>query len=123
MAYVLVFIGSGIGGVLRYAVGVMALRLWGAGFPFGTLAINIIGSALMGLVAGLFAALGGGQDLRLFLTTGIIGGFTTFSTFSLDVAALWERQHYAAAVLYVVLSVGVSLAALMSVLALARRWI
>ena len=123
MGFFLVFIGSGIGGMLRYGVGLLSLRLLGPNFPYGTLAINIVGSALMGLVVGLFASFSiGGQDTRLFLTTGIIGGFTTFSTFSLDAVALWERGEQLAAIGYILASVIVSLAALSAALLLVRRW-
>jgi CrcB protein len=71
----IIFVGSGIGGAMRHLVGLASLRLLGPNFPYGTLAINIVGSALMGLVGGLFAASGtGNHDLCLFLTTGLIGG-------------------------------------------------
>ncbi len=122
MGFFLVFVGSGLGGMARHAVGLGALRWLGPGFPFGTLAINIVGSALMGLVVALFATLDlGHQDARLFLTTGIIGGFTTFSTFSLDAAAMWQRGEHIAAVAYVLASVLISLAALFLAMALTRR--
>lgn len=89
MEYFLVFIGAGIGGALRHGVNVLSLSLFGMGFPYGTLFINVIGSALMGVVIGLFAGSNlSGQDTRLFLTTGILGGFTTFSTFSLETVTL-----------------------------------
>ncbi|EHH10685.1 camphor resistance protein CrcB [Mesorhizobium amorphae CCNWGS0123] len=122
MGFFVVFIGSGIGGALRYGVGLLSLRLLGANFPFGTLSINIVGSALMGLVVSLFALFQiGGDDVRLFLTTGIIGGFTTFSTFSLDAVTLWERGQHLAAIGYIVASVTLSLTALAAVLLLMRR--
>lgn len=124
MGFLLVFIGSGIGGVLRHGVGQISLRLLGPSFPYGTLAINVLGSAVMGLVVGLFAAFNpGSQDARLFFTTGIIGGFTTFSTFSLDAVSLWERGQQSAAITYVLASVIVSLAALVSTLLLVRRFL
>lgn len=119
----LAFIGSGIGGVLRYSFGLLSLHFLGPNFPYGTLAVNAIGSALMGVVVGVFAAFNaGGQDARLFLTTGIIGGFTTFSTFSLDAVTLWERGQVIAAVGYVLASVTVSVAALVLALLVTRRW-
>ena len=122
MGFLLVFVGSGLGGMMRHGVGLLSLRLFGPAFPYGTLGINIIGSALMGLVVALFAHLDSPHPgARLFLTTGIIGGFTTFSTFSLDTAALWERGQHVAAVLYVVASVTVSIAALFVAMHLARR--
>lgn len=123
MGFILVFIGSGIGGMARHGVGLIALRLFGLGFPTGTLTINIVGSGLMGLVIGLFAKMdvGGEQDLRLLLTTGLIGGFTTFSAFSLDAVVLWERGEHLLAVAYVAASVLFSLAALLAMLMLMRR--
>ncbi|MCU4182355.1 fluoride efflux transporter CrcB [Bosea sp. BH3] len=119
----LVFLGAGIGGVLRHGVNLAALRWPLASFPYGTLAINILGSGLMGLVAGWFAFRAGEgtpHGLRLFLATGILGGFTTFSAFSLDAVLLWQRGETAAAATYVVGSVLLSLAALVAGLALVR---
>ena len=80
----------------------------------GTLAVNIVGSMLMGLLAGWLAlrASGGGQDLRLFVATGVLGGFTTFSAFSLDAFLLWERGQVMIAAVYVLLSVLLSIASL-----------
>lgn len=123
MGYLVVFIGSGLGGMLRHFVGWASLRLLGPNFPYGTLATNIVGSALMGLVIVVLSRLDlPGQNLRLFLTTGIIGGFTTFSTFSLDAVTLWERGAVAAAIGYVLASVILSLGALFGVLVVARAW-
>jgi CrcB protein len=102
-------------------VNVSASRLLGYGFPFGTLAVNIIGSFLMGLLAGYFAFRPGiGQHVRLFLTTGILGGFTTFSAFSLDSALLIERHAYGLAAGYMVGSVAASVSALFFGLAVFR---
>ena len=121
MGYLAVFIGSGIGGMLRHFVGWASLRLLGPNFPYGTLAINIAGSALMGfVVAELTKRNLPGQNLRLFLTTGIIGGFTTFSTFSLDTVVLWERGQIGVAIAYVLVSVLLSIAALFAAMILAR---
>ena len=92
LGFLVVFLGSGVGGMLRHGVGIVALRLMGPTFPWGTLAINVVGSALMGMMIGLFAAKSiENAELRLFVTTGLIGGFTTWSTFSLDAVTLWER--------------------------------
>lgn len=122
-AYLLVFLGAGIGGALRHGVNVGCARLCGTAFPWGTLTVNVVGSFLMGAIAGWLAFKAGegwSQPLRLFLTTGILGGFTTFSAFSLDVVMIWERGEAAYAMGYVALSVLLSLAALMSGLALVR---
>ena len=121
MVYFIVFLGAGVGGALRHGVNVGAARLFGYGFPFGTLAVNVMGSFLMGLVAGYFAFRPGmGQHVRLFLTTGVLGGFTTFSAFSLDTALLVERQSYGLAAGYAVGSVAASVSALFFGLALFR---
>ena len=121
MPYLIVFLGAGIGGALRHGVNVGAARLFGYGFPFGTLIVNVAGSFLIGLLAGYFAFRPGvPQDVRLFLTTGILGGFTTFSAFSLDATLLIERHAYALAAAYVVGSVVASVAALFLGLGLFR---
>jgi CrcB protein len=119
----LVFLGAGIGGVLRHGVNLVSPTWLGVGFPYGTFLINIVGSGLMGLVAGWFAFKAGEgwpQELRLFLATGILGGFTTFSAFSLDAILLWERGEALLASLYVFGSVALSLAALVGGLAIMR---
>ena len=121
MLYLIVFLGAGIGGALRHGVNVASSRAFGLGFPVGTMTVNIVGSFLMGALAGWFAFRPGtDQHLRLFLTTGILGGFTTFSAFSLDSALLIERHDYALAAGYVAGSVGLSIAALFIGLALFR---
>ena len=122
MLYLIVFAGAGIGGALRHGVNVGAARLFGYGFPFGTLIVNVLGSFLIGLLAGWFAfRMGVNQHVRLFLTTGILGGFTTFSAFSLDAALLVERHAYALAAGYIVGSVGLSLVGLFLGLAMFGR--
>jgi fluoride exporter len=119
--YLIVFFGSGLGGMLRYAANVWVPRMLGTAFPYHTLTVNILGSLVMGLLAGYFAVkTDPGQDWRLFLTTGIIGGFTTFSAFSLDTVVLYERGEVAHAAFYVLASVGVSLAALFAGLFIMR---
>jgi CrcB protein len=121
MLYLIVFLGAGIGGALRHGVNVGAARLLGYGFPFGTLIVNVVGSFAMGVFAGYFAFRPGiDQHARLFLTTGILGGFTTFSAFSLDTALLVERHAYGLAAGYAVGSVAASVAALFFGLALFR---
>ena len=121
---VLVFLGGGLGAAGRHLVGLAALRQFGPGFPFGTLIVNVVGSLLMGLIIGWLARRGvGGNDWRLFLTTGILGGFTTFSAFSLDVANMWERGELGTAALYVGSSVFVSILAVFAGLWCARTFV
>lgn len=121
MGFVLVFLGAGLGGALRHGVNLSAARLFGPGFPYGTLAVNILGSFAMGLLAGYFVARPGvPQHLRLLLTTGVLGGFTTFSAFSLDTALLIERHAYLLAAAYVLGSVIAGLSALFIGVAVAR---
>jgi CrcB protein len=111
--YLVVFLGAGLGGALRHAINLTSARLFSTQFPSGTFLVNVVGSFLMGLVAGYFAFRPGlSQNLRLFLTTGVLGGFTTFSAFSLDTALLVERHSYALAAGYIVSSVAVSIGAL-----------
>ena len=121
MDYVIVFAGAGIGGALRHGVNLAAARLFGLGFPFGTLVVNVLGSFAMGLLAGYFLVRTGvPQHMRLFLTTGVLGGFTTFSAFSLDAALLMERHAYWLAAAYMAGSVLASIVALFAGLSLFR---
>jgi len=121
MLYLIVFIGAGLGGAMRHGVNVAATRLFGFGFPYGTFIVNVLGSFAMGLLAGYFIYRPGmPQHVRLFLTTGILGGFTTFSTFSLDAALLIERHSYALAAGYLIGSVAAGLSALFFGLAVFR---
>ena len=119
--FLLVFIGGGIGSALRHGSALVAARWFGTGRPYGTLFVNIFGSFVMGLITEYWALKSGlPQPVRLFLTTGIIGGFTTFSTFSLDTAVLWERGQSLATLAYVLGSVVVSISALFAGLAVVR---
>lgn len=121
LAFLIIFVGGGIGSMLRHSVNQASAALIGVNFPYGTLFVNITGSLAMGLIAGWFAFHGrGGQLLPLFLTTGILGGFTTFSAFSLDAALLWERGQIAGAAMYVVGSVGVAIVCVFAGLAIMR---
>lgn len=121
MAYLLVFLGGGLGAMLRHGVNVAANRLAGVGFPLGTFTVNVTGSVAMGLLAGYFAFKGDApQAVRLFLMTGVLGGFTTFSAFSLDTMVLFERGALAQAALYVVASVALSVLGLFVGLSLIR---
>jgi CrcB protein len=123
MGYLIVFLGGGIGAALRHGINLAVARMLGTAFPYGTLMINITGSFIMGLVAAYFAFKGdASQHWRLFLTTGILGGYTTFSAFSLDVALLYERGDIGLAALYVIASVTISIAGLFAGLALVRNF-
>ncbi len=114
--------GGALGSVARYLSMVLIGQTVGAGFPWGTLFVNIAGSAVMGVLAELGALVWQpSPDLRVFLTVGILGGFTTFSTFSLDVAVLVERHSWAVAALYVALSVLLSVGALFAAMAAVRQ--
>jgi len=122
MNYVLVFIGGGLGSSLRHLINVASTRWLGTAFPYHTLIINITGSLVMGLIAGYLAFRGeASPHWRLFLMTGILGGYTTFSAFSLDAALLYERGEMALALLYVAGSVMLSIAGLFAGLALVRQ--
>ena len=119
--YIIVFVGAGIGGAMRHGLNV-AFRALDPGFPYGTLLINVGGSLVMGLLAGLFALkFDPGQSWRLFLTTGILGGFTTFSTFSLDAVVLYERGELGSMAVYVIASALWSIGALFAGLFIIRQ--
>lgn len=121
LAAAIVFLGAGIGGVLRHGVNVGSARLLGPAYPWGTLIVNVTGSAAMGVLIGCLVARGGaGGQLRLFLATGVLGGYTTFSAFALDAVLLVERGEVAAAAGYIGSSVALSLIGLAAGLALLR---
>jgi CrcB protein len=123
MNYLLVFIGGGLGASLRHAVNVGCARACGLNFPYGTFVINITGSLVMGLIAGYLAFKGeASQPWRLFVMTGILGGYTTFSAFSLDAVLLYERGELGVAAFYVVGSVVLSIMGLLAGLALVRHF-
>lgn len=122
MNTLIVFVGGGLGAALRHGINVASQRLLGASFPWATLFENVTGSRVMGLLAAYFAFKGdASQPWRLFLTTGILGGYTTFSAFSLDAVSLYERGAVGLAALYVLASVALSIAGLFAGLALARH--
>jgi len=113
--------GGAIGASARYLAGIGAGRLLGDGFHYGTLIVNVLGCLIMGLLIGAMALRWSvGNDLRAFLTVGILGGFTTFSAFSADFMLLMERNDYASAAIYLTASVGLSLAAVFVGVALMR---
>jgi len=116
----LVMAGGALGAGARHLASRAALAIAGPGLPVGTLAINVAGGLLMGVLAGLLARTTAGEPWRLFLGVGVLGGFTTFSAFSLDAVLLAERGQWVAAVGYVLASVVGSIAALVAGLTLAR---
>lgn len=115
--------GGALGAAMRHGVSLMAVRHLPSGWPHGTFTVNILGSFLMGfLISWLaFRGQGGPQELRLFLATGLLGGFTTFSAFSLEVANYVRAGDMARAALYAGLSVALGLAALFIGLWLSRK--
>lgn len=113
-----VALGGALGASARYGVNVASTRMFGPGFPVGTLAVNVAGSFVMGVLAVMLAARGGA--LAPFLMTGLLGGFTTFSAFSLDTALMWMRGQHVAAAGYVAASVALSLGALVAGMAAAQ---
>jgi fluoride exporter len=118
---ILVALGGAIGASLRHLVNLASLRLVGTAFPWGTMAINVAGSLVMGVFIELLARrFNASNELRLFIATGILGGFTTFSAFSLDFAVLWERGAAVPALAYAIASVVGSILALFLGLWLAR---
>lgn len=105
MGYLWVFIGGGLGSALRHGANVLAARFWGIQYPVGTLCINVLGSFAMGAAVEYLAMKTGlSHQVRLFLTTGVIGGFTTFSTFTLEIATLSSRGEAIWAGLYILSS-------------------
>jgi CrcB protein len=123
MEFLLVFISGGIGSALRHGVNVLSLRLLGVQFqyPVGTFCINLLGSFLMGLVVEYWVIKSGmSHQVRLFLTTGLIGGFTTFSTFALEIGLLNSRGEAVTAMLYAIGSVAVGVGSLYAGMALVR---
>jgi CrcB protein len=117
----MVGLGGAVGSLIRYFVAGTVQPAWWPGFPFGIFVVNITGGLIMGLITGLAALkLNLTPEMRAFLTTGVLGGYTTFSTFSLDSAMLMERGAYAQAGAYVVGSVVLSILALFGGLWLMR---
>lgn len=117
----LVMLGGAIGAGARHLTGRAALALWGPGFPWGTLIVNLAGGVLMGLLAGWLAARASGDEaLRYLLGVGVLGGYTTFSAFSLETATMLQRGDYAVALLYILASVAGSILALFAGLQIAR---
>lgn len=120
----LVAAGGATGSVLRYLLGVQATRALGHGWPYGTFTANVVGGLLMGVLAGWLALRGGadGEKWRVLLGVGVLGGFTTFSAYSLEVALMIERRAWGEAFAYSLGSVVLSVAALFAGLLLVRRF-
>lgn len=122
MGFLIVFIGGGLGAAFRHGVNLVSARLLGTGFNYATIIENVSGSFAMGLLVGYFAFKGVfPQHWRLFLTTGVLGGYTTFSAFSLDTILLYERGELGLAALYVAVSVVLSIGGLLAALLLMRH--
>ncbi|MDP3854045.1 fluoride efflux transporter CrcB [Phenylobacterium sp.] len=119
----LVAVGGAAGAVARYGLGVQTMRLWGHVWPYGTFAANVLGGLLMGVLAGYLAHRGGAEQerLRVLLGVGVLGGFTTFSAFSLEAALMIGKRAYGQAFAYTTASVLLSITALFAGLLLARR--
>lgn len=113
--------GGALGAGLRHLVNTGAVRLLGIGVPWGTVLVNIVGSFLMGwLIEALALRFNGSPEIRIFLATGLLGGFTTFSAFSLDFTVLLQRGDHVAAALYLIGSVSLSILALFAGLSTGR---
>ena len=122
-ALLLVGAGGAVGSICRYLLNIAAGRTFGTGFPYGTLAANVLGGILMGTLVGVLALRGGGDQerWRLLLGVGVLGGFTTFSSFSLETALMLERRQYEVAALYVTTSVIAAIGGLFLGLFLMRK--
>ena len=120
--FAIVFLGGGLGAATRHGFNLAGLRMLGPDFPYATMFINITGSIVMGLCAAYFAFKGdASQHWRLFMTTGILGGYTTFSAFSLDTVLLYERGQWWLAAFNVVGSVALAVGGLVAGLAIVRQ--
>ena len=120
MNFLLVLVGGAVGSVARYGVGRLTLSAFGPNYPWGTLAVNLIGGFLMGVLVGTLARTSGSENTRLLLGVGVLGGFTTFSAFSLDAVSMIEGGQWGAAIVYALASVIGSVVALFAGLYLIR---
>lgn len=109
----IIALGGAIGAVARYGVSIISTHFTGNCFPWATLIVNVIGSFLMGILIVKLSEWMVSQDLKLFYTTGVLGAFTTFSTFSFDAVTLWQRGDMLHAVIYMMASVILSIGALL----------
>lgn len=121
MSFLLVFLGGGLGSTARYGVSVLTTKIFGVQFLLSTLLVNVVGSFLMGMIVEYWLTRSGlPQHGKLFLTTGFLGGFTTFSAFSLEVVLLYSRGQLLQATLYVVASFILSAGSLFAGMSLIR---
>jgi len=118
--FLIIAAGGAVGASLRHGVNLASLRLLGPAFPYATIAVNVVGCLVMGLLVAWLTGRGGSETMRLFLATGLLGGFTTFSAFSLDFANMFQRGDIQGAMVYAVLSIGLSIMALFVGLALGK---
>ncbi|WP_284777549.1 fluoride efflux transporter CrcB [Agrobacterium sp. lyk4-40-TYG-31] len=117
----LVAVGGAIGSVARYLVGVWGVKLAGPNFPWGTITVNVVGAFFIGLMVEMIARrFDASSEVRVFIVTGILGGFTTWSSFTLDAVVLFERGDLGLAAVYLLASLVVSFAAIFAGLALGR---
>lgn len=122
-AFLLIGLGGALGSMARHGCNQLALKYLGNDFPWGVMGINILGSLLIGIIVGLLAfETDWSQDIRAFVVVGMLGGFTTFSAFSLDAVLLWERGAFGSMLLYVAGSVLLSLVATFGGLSLVRAF-
>ena len=119
-SYLIVALGGGVGAAARHGLGQLSARAFGPGSPVGTMSANVLGGLLMGVLVGWLARSGAGEGARLLLGVGLLGGFTTFSAFSLDAVQMIQRGQAGLAALYVGGSVVLSIAALALGLVLSR---
>jgi CrcB protein len=123
MGYLIVFLGGGLGSAARHGANVLCAQVLGTRYPLGTFCINVLGSLLIGVLAESFALKAHlPLNMRLFLITGILGGFTTFSAFSLEIGLLYERGEILAAIAYAAASVMCGVLALFAGMALVRHF-
>ncbi|MCK5285050.1 MAG: fluoride efflux transporter CrcB [Alphaproteobacteria bacterium] len=116
--------GGAIGAVLRHSINILSLKVFGDGFPWGTLIVNVLGSFLIGLLVAWFDNVWQPtQEFRALLITGLLGAFTTFSTFSLDIATLWDKNSLLPATLYITSSVMLSVGALFIAMFIVRNFV
>jgi fluoride exporter len=121
---ILIFFGAGIGGVLRFLFGKFALNTFGDAYPYGTFGVNIIGGLFIGLAAGILAKYSQHQHfVQYFVIVGILGGFTTFSSFSLDVVRMIEHQRFLEALAYIVASVTISIGAVLLGMVICQKFV